>query len=138
MTNLKIAFSQCSTIIKSEKNKFWCSHLQPSGLYSFEMVKFCPKTCRLKNEKHKFVNVRSKAESSRKSYGSFEAEHVLQQVAQPKVAESCRCGICGRSKLKKMLFLVQKCPKIQIFPKKIEAHIEARNFCLPFRTLYVY
>ena len=72
------------------------------NFFSFEMVKFLPKTCRLKNEKHEFVNVGSKAESSKKSYGSFEGEHVLQQGAQTKVAESCRCGICGRLKLIKM------------------------------------
>jgi hypothetical protein len=41
------------------------------------MVKFLPKTCRLKNEEYEFVNVWRKAVSSKKSYGSFEAEHVL-------------------------------------------------------------
>ena len=72
-----IAFIDCSDIILSGNIVFCCTFLHALVLYSFVMAKFLPKTCRLKNEKHKFVNVRSKAESSRKSYGSFEAEHVL-------------------------------------------------------------
>ena len=77
MLTQTITFIECSAIIFSGYIVCFCTFLHALVLYSFEMVKFFPKTCRLKNEKHKFVNVRSKAESSKKSYGSFEAEHVV-------------------------------------------------------------
>jgi hypothetical protein len=62
-----IAFIYCSDIISSENIVFCCTFLHALVLYSFVMAKFLPKTCRLKNEKHEFVKIQSKAESSRKS-----------------------------------------------------------------------
>ena len=77
MLTQTITFIDCSAIILSGYILFFCTFLHALVLYSVEMVKFLPKTCRLKNEEYEFVNVWRKAVSSKKSYGSFEAEHVL-------------------------------------------------------------
>ena len=71
MLTQTITFIDCSAIILSGYIVFFCTFLHALVLYSFVIIKFLPKTCRLKNEKHKFVKIQSKAESSRKSYGTF-------------------------------------------------------------------
>jgi hypothetical protein len=76
MLTQAIAFIDCSDIILSGNVVFWRTFLHASVLYSFVMAKFLPKTCRLKNGKHEFVKIWSKAESSRKSFGNFEAKDV--------------------------------------------------------------